>query len=304
MGLPALSPAVPPSPAGCQCPCPLRVHLRRAVASPHDWRLIIRAPPGSLPPPQSPHIARPREKKSTACVEIRTMWIRRLCRINGDVECDADPALGYCVAVPARCPCINPSYTPSLPFVVSLLSLSAEIPPPAGMDLAMRLADDATLAPAASASSVVGRTSMPSPAAPSFTATDLSTRSSRSVSFGLVVSPFWIPCTTWIPHSNRSTLVLRYLKCGIKLFQTSLASVLEGVRRPKLLVALHRHSMRTPTYACPSERVLQSSPGHYNPVFENSRALHNTRRTTQHAPAASTNAEAGPSSGLIRHPRW
>ena len=81
------------------------------------------------------------------------------------------------------------------------------------------------------------------PTAPSFTATYLSTRISRSVSFGLVASPFWVPWTTWIPQSNRSTLVLRYLKCEIKLLLKPLASLLEGegVRRPILLVALHRH---------------------------------------------------------------
>src|SRR5260221_7757449 len=92
---------------------------------------------------------------------------------------------------------------------------------------------------------------MPPPAAPSFTATSLSTRRSRSVSFALVAPTFWIPCTTWIPHSSCSTNVLRYLKCEIELFLTRLVFVLEGegVRCPILLVALHRHYMYIPPQA-------------------------------------------------------
>ncbi len=41
--------------------------------SPHNWRLIVRAQPGSRSPPQSPLIARPREKNSRAYIEIHTM---------------------------------------------------------------------------------------------------------------------------------------------------------------------------------------------------------------------------------------
>jgi len=172
----------------------------------------------------------------------------RLRRVNGDVECDAATASGCCVMVTARRPCINSSCTPWFLFGEPPLPLPAAPSFILGADLALRLAEDAILVPAASASSVIGRTPMLPPATPSFTATSLSTRISRGVSFGLVASPFWMPCSTWIPQSARSTLVLRYLKREITLFLTPLAFVLEreGVRCPILLVTLHQQYKRMP----------------------------------------------------------
>ena len=140
MGLPALSFVTPHkvvdalahhAPWGCQhshplCPHPqwavnalvhyvCNVHLRRAVASPHDWQLIIRAPPGSLPPPQSPHIVRPREKKSTACVEIRMMWMassssmpNQWAMLNAMQTLPSDAALWFPHDAPASTPPTHP----------------------------------------------------------------------------------------------------------------------------------------------------------------------------------------------------
>jgi len=78
-------------------------------------------------------------------------FIDHLRRVNSNVECDAATAIGRCIVVIARHPCISPSCTPGLPFMEPLFSLPVE-PSSVGTDLVLRLADDVTIAPAASAS--------------------------------------------------------------------------------------------------------------------------------------------------------
>ena len=78
-------------------------------------------------------------------------FIDHLRRVNGNVECNTAAAIGCCVVVITRHPCISPSCTPGLPFMEPLFPLPIE-PSLVGTDLVLRLADDVTIAPAALAS--------------------------------------------------------------------------------------------------------------------------------------------------------
>ena len=224
MGLATLPPAVPPSLAGHQCPCPPRILFRGTVASPYDWWL-------SRPPPQSLLAARLREKDSRACVNFCTVQIASS---SIYAESTATPTAaqmqpsGAAPSFTCATPNIEASCTPSLLFEEPLWPLPTEPSCSPGMDLASRLADDAIIAPTVSTSSVISRTPMFPPTAPIYTAASLSTRSARSALFGLVAHSFGIPCTTWIPHSNRSSFVLRCVICEIKSFPTPLTFIQEG----------------------------------------------------------------------------
>ena len=127
---------------------------------------------------------------------------------------------------------------PSLLFEEPLL-LPAK-PLLVGTDITLRLADDVIIVRATSAIFIIGRTLMPPPTAPSFTAVSLSMPSLRSISFGPVAShPVQIPCTTWIPQITHSTLVLQYVKCEIQSFPTPLAFILEGEGHPTSTLQAH-----------------------------------------------------------------
>src|SRR6266581_2685205 len=84
--------------------------------------------------------------------------IVRFRRVNG-IDCDANTAIGCCAIVHAHCPHIEASCTPSLlfeePFEEPLLLLPAEPSISPSTDLALRLANNAILTPAASASSFI-----------------------------------------------------------------------------------------------------------------------------------------------------
>jgi len=76
-------------------------------------------------------------------------FIARLLLVNGDVERDVAAAIGCCIVFYTRCLHIKASCTPSLLFKELPLPLSAEPSFTPGTDLALRLANDAILAPAA-----------------------------------------------------------------------------------------------------------------------------------------------------------